>query len=266
MQANPKKTYALDYRNLGTGYRQLKNDSLAYQNFAKAAETDTAFNNYDQMAQIRYDQKRWKDATADYQRSIDWKKAHDGFPLQPTDYLRQGIAYYQAVGDNFRDTTIVQKDTTLISNAVTAFQNAEAMTDTLVNNPAYAQQKDAINNIGLTSALYAARVSQFYNDKSASLPLWESYIEAAKADTAANKKNIIEGLKYMGRVAYAQDRNNLERVKGYFSRVAELDPADADAQRILNLGNQPAAQPTKQPASRPATPARRTTTSSRSRN
>lgn len=262
MQANPKKTYALDYRNLGLGYRQLKNDSMAYQSFAKAAETDTSYNNYDQMAQIRTDQKRWKEAAAEYQRSIDWKKAHTGFPVQPSDFLRQGVAYYQAVGENYRDTTVVQKDTTLITNAVTAFQNAKMMTDTLSQNPAYAQQKETINNLGMTALLYAARVSQFYNNKTTAMPLWENYIKAAEADTATNKKNIIEGLKYMGRVAYATDRTNVEKAKDYFRRVATLDPADADAQRVLGMGTAASSTSggtTKSPASKTTT--RKPTTS-----
>jgi tetratricopeptide (TPR) repeat protein len=64
-------------------------------------------------------------------------------------------------------------------------------------------------------------------------PSYEKYIELAVVDKEKNKKGLIEAYGYLG-AYYAQKEDN-QKAKEYFALILELDPANENAQKSLEI-------------------------------
>ena len=63
------------------------------------------------------------------------------------------------------------------------------------------------------------------------LPYYQQFIEKFSADPVKNKNGLSESYFYLG--SYNAQNNNIAEAKGFFNKMLELDPSDANAQEML---------------------------------
>ncbi|MDR6193989.1 tetratricopeptide repeat protein [Siphonobacter sp. SORGH_AS_0500] len=226
LKSNPKKVYPDDHRYLGIDYRELKQDSLAVLNFEKAAALgDTVFNNYEEIAKIRQAQKRYGDAVKAYEQSIAWKESRPDRKPTYADYYREGIAYYYYISTS--------KDSTVIPQAVATFDKMGRLADSTVksNTQLTEDQKEAIQAIANSTPLWQARANVILSDRSIALPYYEKYL--TQADSVKNKREMVEANRYIALYHFLVTKDN-DKGKEYMRKILELDPENAEANRILN--------------------------------
>ncbi|MBO9636779.1 tetratricopeptide repeat protein [Siphonobacter aquaeclarae] len=232
LRSNPKKVYPDDYRYLGIDYRELKQDSLAIQAFSKAAALgDTVFNNYEEIAKIQQAGKKYLDAAKSYGQSIAWKEERPDKKPSYSDFYRQGLAYY------FHLSTT--KDTTVIPQATAAFGRMGFMADSILksNTTLTDDQKDGLKTFAVMAPLWQGRSNRLLADRSVALPYYEQYTTVA--DTTKNKKELIEAYQYAAYYQFLVTKDN-DKGKEFMKKIIELDPANPEANRILNPPAPPA--------------------------
>ncbi|MFT4033327.1 MAG: hypothetical protein QM669_12975 [Siphonobacter sp.] len=249
--SNPKKIYPDDYRYLGIDYRELGQDSLAILNFGKAAAVgDTVFNNYEEVAKLRQKNKQYLDAAKAYEQSITWKAQRPDRKPTYADYFREGVAYYYQIA--------TVKDSTVIPQADAAFVKAGLLADSTLkaNTTLSDEQKEGLAKVVQKTPLWEGRINRLLSDRSIAAPYYEKFLATADPSTS-DKNELLEANRYLG-LYHMLVTKDTEKGKEYFKKVLELDPTNAEANRVVNPPA-PAA-----PATKSKTPAAKTKATTKS--
>ncbi len=210
-----KRVIADDYLYLGKAYQTQKQDSLAIFNFVKGYDLDTTNTQVlTSIAKSYFSSKKFGKAAEYYRKLAALPKAGyaDKFYLGYADYF-----YYatELANKTPKDEALINK-TLLEADSLFTFVGEKAK-----NGDAY---------------LYLARVEYYLDPTDAakkSANAYDKFIEYTlikPAQTAADKKNLIEAYSYLGAAYIKTDKT---KAKEYFEQALVLSPGDAKIKEAL---------------------------------
>ncbi|HRG51824.1 MAG TPA: tetratricopeptide repeat protein [Bacteroidia bacterium] len=197
-KASPDKIIAQDYEYRGKLYAKTGADSLAIPDYKKAIEMDSSKSELsNDMANAYMKMKKYGDAIAMFNAKVAAGKAG------VNDYYGLGRAYYYS------------KD----------FANADSSFSKIV-----AAQPDLA--LGYLWKAKAAVQTDLDNKNWKAKELYETFISKVKPEeTERSKKDLIDAYKYLA--AYYAKKNDCTNTKSYMEKVLALDPANAEAKKII---------------------------------
>ncbi|TAH03485.1 MAG: hypothetical protein EAZ15_02980 [Sphingobacteriales bacterium] len=210
-----KRVIADDYLYLGKSYQTQKQDSLAINNFVKGYELDTANTQVlTSIAKSYFSSKKFGKAAEYYRKLANLPKAGyaDKFYLGYADYFY----YATELANKSPKNQALITQTLLEADSVFTFVGEKAK-----NGDAY---------------LYLARVEYYLEPTDAlkkSANAYDKFIEYTllkTAQTAADKKNLIEAYSYLGAAYIKTDK---AKAKDYFEKALVLSPTDAKIKEAL---------------------------------
>ncbi|MEY2922038.1 MAG: hypothetical protein RL108_660 [Bacteroidota bacterium] len=214
----------LDNLYLGRAYQGIGNDSLAIIQFEILAPADLTNNLYINIHDIRYKQKRYKDAAIAALKVIEWKQKKNQ-AVGSGDYFKAAMDYYfvAAISTPKEDTlsrvSVVMKSDTLFAKAI-------AINDKW---PPFYLNRARINNL-----------IDFTGTKWLGVPHYEKFLETVaylreeKSNTfKEDPKQLFEAYKYLGGYHLTVTKNEL-KVKDYFSKALEIKSDDKEVNEYFN--------------------------------
>lgn len=210
-----KRVIADDYLYLGKAYQTQKQDSLAIYNFVKGYDLDTTNTQVlTSIAKTYFSSKKFGKAAEYYRKLAALPKASyaDKFYLGYADYF-----YYatQLANKTPKNQALINQ-TLLEADSLFMFVGEKAK-----SGDAY---------------LYLARVEYYLDPTDAlkkSANAYDKFIEYTlikPAQTAADKKNLIEAYSYLGGAFIKTDKS---KAKDYFEKALVLSPSDAKIKEAL---------------------------------
>lgn len=198
-KAKPEDIQASDYAYYGKLLLNLKQDSLASENFALSLELDSAQQEVLQLHGSTLVRRR------KFDQAIPVFKQLMAFRKQPLaqDLWSLGQAYY------FNDQYL---------EADSAFTKLSEKQPTVVH--------------GYLWAAKARAQSDSTGEAGVAVPMYEKFIEIAVQNPEKNKKDLIEAYDYLGQYALHK-KNNVLEAKGFFEKILNLDPTNARAKEFM---------------------------------
>ncbi len=194
----PEKIIAQDYEYRGKLNGKTGNDSLAILDYKKALEMDTAKSELtNDMANSYMKMKKYNEAIQLFKTKISSGKGN------VNDFYSIGRAYYYSKNFIEADSAFSKIVTTQPDLALGYLWRAKA---NLQMDPENKQWK--------------------------SKELYETFISKVKPEeTEKNKKDLIDAYNYLA--AYHASKKDCTATKNYLLKVVELDPANAQAKKVL---------------------------------
>ena len=198
-KASPDKILSLDYEYRGKLYSKTGNDSLAILDYKKALEMDTSRTElYNDMANSYMKTKKYSEAIELFK-----SKMRNGSKVGVNDYYSLGRAYYYS------------KD----------FINADSAFSKII-----AAQPDLA--LGYLWRAKAAVQTDPENKQWKAKEIYETFISKVKPEEAErSKKDLIDAYNYLA--AYYAGKKDCANTKVYMLKIKELDPANAQATKVL---------------------------------
>ena len=198
-KAKPEELEAMDYNYLGQLQLSTGQDSLATENFAKSLAMDSTLIEPAQlMAQTYFKAKKYDKAIPAYQRLIKMRKQ----PLV-SEYFELGRSY-------FYNLDFVKADSIFTMVA----------------------EKTPNQTVGFVWAGKARRQIDSTGTRALANPMFEAVIEKASSNPEKYKKDLIEAYEYLGSY-YINIKPDVNRAKGYYQKILELDPNHKEAQNVM---------------------------------
>jgi tetratricopeptide (TPR) repeat protein len=230
-----KEVIADDYKYLGRAYNKMSTsgkeyDSLGMQYIMKGADMDTsatdAANTYKEVAALYYKEKEFDKAAGAYQKGI----ALDTAKASPNDFYYLGLSHFQYAGNitvansaGLDSAHVVQKKSSTYLQADSVFAK---VTQKLPDWP--------FGYYWRGSSLYNAYGPQANLDKGISAPHYEKFIEVAEQKGDAPKSFLKLAYQYMA-LYYQATVKDEAKAKPFWTKLLEVDPANAQAKEALGL-------------------------------
>lgn len=199
-KAPADKVIALDYEYRGKLLAKTGKDSLAIFDYKKALEMQPEKLELNgDIASAYLKMKKYPEAIASYKVKMEKGK------LSVNDYFQIGRAYY------------LSKD---FINADSSFSQVMVLQPELTMGYLWKARALVQHEVVMKTENWSAK------------ELYELYITKVKPeDIERNKKDLIEAYNYLG--AYYAKKNDCANTKINFAKVLELDPANAQAKKVL---------------------------------
>ena len=241
---DPKKLLSSDYSYYAKILQNVGKDSLALANFEKALVLDPSKTEiYGEMASLAAKSRMHKEAARYYLKMMD-----NGADKLVT-WFRTGREFYFE-GDSWRSKFDSLKE--IQRTKKIPFADSTQMRETIRNY--YAKADSAFAQVTLLSPDFAGghiwkgRMQSLLDPDAETPGAKESYEKALtlleKGDPGKNQKSVIECCKYLGYYYYLgferlfkSDKQQANEMKSksieYFTKIAALDPTDAQAKEVL---------------------------------
>lgn len=221
------KPYPTDNLYFGKGYQSLGKDSIALTYYEQAAPFDTLNNLNINIHDIKYKEKKFKEAAAATAKAIKWKEAKKERVLS-NDYFTLGRDYYFTGAYLPKEDTLGRYEAGM--KADTALAGAIGVNDKFA--PFY---------------LWRARansLADYNNSKWSAVPYYQQYltvVDFAKVD----KNTLFEAYKYLGGHQLTVVKDSA-KAQEYFNKALEIKPDDPTIKEYLEATTTPAtASPAK---------------------
>jgi tetratricopeptide (TPR) repeat protein len=235
--ARLNKLIAYTYKETG------KPDSaIVYMNryFEMGADSSYLLKDYEFMIGLFSDKKGYEDSVAAYYTRM--------LPLLKDKAAMNG--YYQKLAAYYKERKDYRSQAVWLEKYYTSSEKATNVDlfnwgVSLYNAREY-QQADSV--FGLYSQKYPEHVFGYYwqarsnavidstMEQSLAIPYYKKLVEVAEKDTAneTNKRYLVEAYGYIA--AYtANEEKNYKAAIGYFNRLLEIDPANSDAKKYIEI-------------------------------
>ena len=211
----------------GKGYQALGKDSVALTYFEKAAVVDTLNNLWGNIHDIKYKEKKFKEASAASAKSIAWKTAKKE-KVTSNDYFTLGRDYYFSGAYLPKEDSLGRYEAG--TKADTALANAIGVNDKFA--PFY---------------LWRARantLADYVGTNWTAVPHYTKYLEVVDMAKPDNKNPIFEAYKYLWGYNLTITKDEV-KAKEFANKAHELKPEDEAINQYLNPTPTPPAIPVK---------------------
>jgi tetratricopeptide (TPR) repeat protein len=207
-QAKPEDVSADDYAYYGKLLVELKQDSLANENFAKSLDLDSAQADVLQLhGDTYFKRKKFQESAEAFKQLMSIRKQ----PLSQ-DLWSLGRAQYYSGNYPAADSAFTQ----------------------------LSEKQPKVTHGYLWAAKARAQIDST-GSSGIAVPMYEKFIEIASQAPEKNKKDLIDAYDYMGQYALHK-KDNVAEAKTWFEKILTLDPTNARAKEFMNVlkqANQP---------------------------